>query len=544
MRRSFKSLLVLATGILLTSPAWTEKQERKGQQSRKAVRQEEKFDHYDKWLKEDVVYIITPEEEAVFRKLSSPEEKEQFIEQFWTRRDPDPRTPTNEFREEHYRRIAYANEHFTAGFRGWMTDRGRIYIIHGPPANIESRPTGGVYLRPHHEGGGITATHPYEVWRYRHLEDIGDDIEIEFVDAGNSGLYQLSQSPWDKDASLHVPGEGQTLAEQAGLATRLDHPYFSPGNLEHYPILSDHLRTKDLPYQRYLTYAKVERPPVIKYQDLKELVTVNVTFRNLPFILREDYINLNGEQSLVPITVELENKNLSFREEQGIHVARLAIYGVITSMTNRIALEFEDEVITSYKQDDLEAGRRGRSVYQKMATLDGRMRYKLDLVVKDLNSGNTGVTRRAVSPPQYKANEIAASSLILASAIRPLPELPKQDEMFVLGDVWVYPNPSKLFSKGQTLGVYLQIYHVALDQSTLAPSLKTTYRLLKDGKVIFQDEDVGEGAMHFFSVSRVVIIKTLGLGDLAPGKYQVEVDVLDQIEGRSVTAREEFLLEG
>jgi GWxTD domain-containing protein len=527
---------------LFFCPCWTQRQETR--QGQKAVRNEEKLDYYDKWLKEDVVYIITPEEESVFRKLTSPEEKEQFIEQFWARRDPDPRTPANEFREEHYRRIAYANEHFTAGFRGWMTDRGRIYIIHGPPHNIESRPTGGVYLRPRHEGGGITATHPHEIWRYRHLEGIGDDIELEFVDAGNSGLYQLSQSPWDKDAALHVPGEGKTLAEQAGLATRLDHPYFSPGNLEHYPILSDHLRTKDLPYQRYLTYAKVERPPAIKYQDLKELVTVNVTFRNLPFLVREDYINLNGEQSLVPITVELENKNLTFREEQGIHVARLAIYGIITSMTNRIALEFEDEVITSYRAEDLVTGRRGRSVYQRMATLDGRMRYKLDLVIKDLNSGNTGVTRRAVVPPHFKANEMAASSLILASAIRPLPEFPKQDEMFVLGDIWVYPNPSKLFTKSQPLGVYLQIYNVALDQATLAPSLKATYRLLRDGKVVSQDQDEGEGSMHFFSVNRVVFIKSLGLGDLAPGKYQVEVDVLDQIEGRSVTAREEFVLEG
>ncbi len=122
---------------------------------------------YKKWLSEDVVWIITDEERAAFKQLSNDEERDQFIEAFWQRRDPTPDTIENEFKEEHYRRIAYANEHFPAGIPGWKTDRGRMYIMYGPPDEIESHPSGGSYERPMEKGGGETSTYPFEDWRYR-----------------------------------------------------------------------------------------------------------------------------------------------------------------------------------------------------------------------------------------------------------------------------------------------------------------------------------------------------------------------------------------
>ena len=103
---------------------------------------------YRKWLNEDVAYIITDEERAAFKRLQTDEEREQFIEQFWLRRDPTPDTVENEFKEEHYRRIAYANEHIASGIPGWKTDRGRIYIKYGPPDEIEDHSSGGTYERP------------------------------------------------------------------------------------------------------------------------------------------------------------------------------------------------------------------------------------------------------------------------------------------------------------------------------------------------------------------------------------------------------------
>src|SRR6267378_8064029 len=111
---------------------------------------------------------------------------------FWNRRNPEPESPTNAFREEHYRRLAYADEHFASGIPSRKTDRGRIYLIWGRPDEMESHPAGGTYDRPLEQGGGSTTTYPWELWRYRHLEGIGENIQIEFVDPSGSGEYHMT----------------------------------------------------------------------------------------------------------------------------------------------------------------------------------------------------------------------------------------------------------------------------------------------------------------------------------------------------------------
>jgi GWxTD domain-containing protein len=134
------------------------------------------------WLLNEVPDIITDAERRAFLELGTEEEREQFREQFWRDRNPEPDSQVNTVREEHYRRRAYADGHFASGIPGRKTDRGHIYIMWGPPDEIESHPTGGTYDRPMEQGGGSTTTYPWELWRYRHLEGIGENIEIEFVD--------------------------------------------------------------------------------------------------------------------------------------------------------------------------------------------------------------------------------------------------------------------------------------------------------------------------------------------------------------------------
>ncbi len=155
---------------------------------------------YRKWLNEDVSYIITDEERAAFKQLQSDDQREQFIENFWLRRDPTPDTIENEFKEEHYRRIAYANDNYASGIPGWKTDRGRIYITYGPPDEIEDHSSGGFYERPPEEGGGETSTYPFQQWRYRYIEGVGSNIIIEFVDPTMSGEFHMTMDPSEKDA--------------------------------------------------------------------------------------------------------------------------------------------------------------------------------------------------------------------------------------------------------------------------------------------------------------------------------------------------------
>src|SRR5262252_7634449 len=195
----------------------------------KARQQEDSGKALRRWLDDDVGYIITNEERAAFKKLQTDEEREQFIESFWLRRDPTPDTIDNEYKDDHYERIAYANEHFTSGIPGWKTDRGRIYITYGKPDEKETHPMGGSYERPSYEGGGSTSTYPFEVWFYRYIAGVGSGIEIEFVDPTGSGEYRIARNPYEKDALLHVPGAGLTLAEQLGLSNKADRTAYVNG---------------------------------------------------------------------------------------------------------------------------------------------------------------------------------------------------------------------------------------------------------------------------------------------------------------------------
>jgi GWxTD domain-containing protein len=137
---------------------------------------------YQNWIDEDVLWIATPEEKAAFTRLLENEERDHFVEQFWLRRDPTPGTPENEYKEEHYRRIAYSNVHFATGVAGFKTDRGRTYIVYGPPDEIR------VQL------GGDEAVRPTEIWRYQSIPGYGKDVDLRFVDRCNCGDYRL-QTP-------------------------------------------------------------------------------------------------------------------------------------------------------------------------------------------------------------------------------------------------------------------------------------------------------------------------------------------------------------
>ncbi len=510
-------------------------------QDREALQREEAESYYSRWLNEDVVYIISDEEREVFESLTTLEEKERFIEQFWFRRDPKPRTVENELKVEHYRRIAYANEQFSAGYAGWRTDRGRIYIIHGPPAEIESHASGGSHQRSMREGGGSTTTYPYEVWRYRHIGGVGDDILLEFVDPSLSGEYRLALNPEEKDALLYVPGAGATLAEGMGWATKADRPYFSPGTRDSYPGMLTTAR--DNPFNRYETYSMVQAPTDIKYTDLKEMVDVNIEFTTLPIEVHEDYFRLNDQQMIVPVTVQLSNKDLTFRREGDRQVAKVAVYGIVTSIGRRFVNEFEDELVMAFPADELSTGLSRKSVYQKLLFLDRKQRYKLDLVVKDLNTGQIGVLRKAIVPPTYKNEELEASSVIFAQSIRVLDTIPDQEEMFVIGDVKVTPNITRSFAQGQPLRLYYQVYNTSLDQSTMSPSLKVAYRLLKKGEVLRETADTGGESIQFFSGQRVVLVKELNVTGLPPGDYVIRIEVADQLSGKHLELDESFTIE-
>ena len=300
---------------------------------------------YKKWLDQDVRWIITDSEKKAFLSLSNDEERDAFIENFWRRRNPNPDSPENEYREEHYRRIAYANEHFAAGKPGWMTDRGMIYIKYGKPDSIDSHPSGGQYERPVDEGGGETSTYPFETWHYRYLDGIGDNIDIEFVDSCMCSDYHMTIDRSEKDALLHVPNGGETLYEQMGMAKKADR---FKGGLENLGPGPGSSSNQSKEFDRIELYSKLEAPPEIKFKDLSlaEFLTSKKMLPGpfFPFEVRTDFVKVTDDTVLVPITLQIKNKDITFNTKDGVSKGDVSIVGRISTITDRVVQSFEDPV--------------------------------------------------------------------------------------------------------------------------------------------------------------------------------------------------------
>src|SRR5262245_34718003 len=360
---------------------------KKDKDREKSLRQETSDQFLKKWLDQDVLYIITDEEKAAFKRLTTDEERYQFIEQFWLRRDPSPDTIENEFRDEHYRRIAYANERFASGKPGWKTDRGRIYITFGPPDQIESHPSGGSYLRPPEEGGGTTSTFPFETWRYRYLEgeSLGNEVIIEFVDPTMSGEYRIALDPAEKDALLYVPNAGLTDMEAMGLASKADRFNNTDGTRLGQAMGGRGIRYNE--FERLQQYVALQRPPQIKFKDLETVVNTKISYNLLPFDYLTDFIKITEDTVLTPITVQVHHRDLTFHNKKGMQRSVVNVYGRISTITGRVAQVFEDVVTVETPESLFKQTLEKSSRYQKAVPLRSGL-YKLELVLKDLNSGN------------------------------------------------------------------------------------------------------------------------------------------------------------
>src|ERR1035438_6532115 len=385
---------------------------------------------YRKWLNEDVAYIITDEERTAFKRLQTDEEREQFIEQFWLRRDPTPDTVENEFKEEHYRRIAYANENFASGIPGWKADRGRIYITYGPPDEKETHPSGGTYERPIEEGGGTTSTFPFELWRYRFIEGIGTDINIEFVDPSMSGEYRMTMDPSEKDALLYVPGAGLTMMEQMGMASKNDR--FNRSDGTHLGVPAGQESQKMNEFNRLEQFAKLQKPPAVKFKDLEAAVNSRISYNILPMKVRADFFPLTEASVLTFVTLQFDNKDLQFHAKDGVQKAAVNIFGKVSTMTRRIVTNFEDTVEVTSPPEYLQQTAQRKSIYNKSVPLAPGT-YRLNVVAKDVIGGNLNSYEVALVVPRMDNEKLMASNIVLADLIEHVPTKSIGMGQFVVG---------------------------------------------------------------------------------------------------------------
>jgi GWxTD domain-containing protein len=545
--KSFSAVLTLFTLLSLPIPAQQtqdqgapspvpQNQKLSKEQKQKMKKTLKELDSpYKVWLNEDVVYIISPEERSAFLQLETNEEREQFIEQFWLRRSSNPDLPDNDFKEEHYRRIAYANEHFASGIPGWKTDRGRIYIIWGKPDEIQSHASGETYDRPMEEGGGSTTTYAWETWRYRYLEGIQENVELEFVDPSGTGEFHLTMDPSEKDALLHVPGAGLSLLESMGMASKTDR--FSRTDGTNLPTALGGTPSSLNEFNRLELYSKVQRPPDVKYKDLEAIVTSRMVRDQLKFNYRTDFLKVTSDTVLVPVTVQIPNNQLSFKSKEGVQSAELNIFGRVSTLTDRVVQTFEDSVMKDYPDSLFSMAVKQMSIYQKALPLRPGL-YRLDLVVKDVSSGNVGAVNTRLAVPRYDEEKLEASTLILADQIEHVPAKQIGTGQFVLGSSKVRPRLDADFTTAERLGIYLQVYNLKPDEKTHKSSATFVFTVKKGDQQVMQFKESSEDMKQ--TGDQVTIERLLPLATLAPGKYTLEVSATDKLAQATISRSAEF----
>ena len=543
--RRFLQLLCSA-GLLWPLPSFAQVQPAPQENSAKPQSGKEDKKHHKRlvkepsaedgdWLRNQVPDIISPEERRAFLELGTEEEREQFIEHtFWDPRNPDPESPVNSAKEEHYRRLAYADEHFASGIPGRKTDRGHIYIIWGPPDEIESHPTGGTYDRSPQQGGGSSTAHPWELWRYRHLEGIGENIEIEFVDTSGSGEYHITNDPCEKDALTHVAGAGLSLSEimrQSSKASR-----FTNADGTTCPMPIGGMSASRNEFDALDRYFRVQRPPE-RLKALAELVNTRIVHNDIHMDYRADFLRVTSGTVLVPITVQIPNRDLSFQSKQGVHSAVLNLYGRITTPGGVVVQTFEDLISRDFPESLFKSSLNLSSIYQKSIPVRSGL-YRLDLVIKDTLSGSLGVFNTALRVPHFADDKLDASSLILADQIETVPSRESGKGQFVLNSYKVRPRLSQEFLSTDKLGIFLQLYNLKLDELSHKSNVSVVYRITKDQQEVWRMVETPDHLHQ--GGEQLTIERLIPVAVLVPGRYSIEVTAIDLTTNDTIIRTAEF----
>jgi len=491
---------------------------------------------YTDWLRNVVPDIMTEEERRAFLELSTNEERDQYIEIFWDRHNSRPESPETTFKEEHYRRLAFADEHFASGIPGRKTDRGRIYIIWGPPDEIESHPAGGIYERTPAQGSGSSTAYPWELWRYRHLEDLGENIEIEFVDPTNSGEFRMTMDPCEKDALAHVPGASPSLSELIGRSSKANR--FSSANGTTCPMPLGATPASMQEFEGLDRFFRVQRPPA-RFKDLEPMVSAGIVASQIHLDYRMDFLRATSNTVLVPITLQVPNGDLSFQSKQGVHSAVLNLYGRITTPGGRVIQTFEDLVSRDFPESLFQASLNLSSIYQRTVPLRPGL-YRLDVVIKDTQSGKIGLVNTALRVPHFEDDKLDASSLILADEIAAVPTAQIGIGQFVLGAYKIRPRLSREFSSTDKLGIFLQLYNLKVDETSHKTNVSVAYRITKEQQEVWRAVETPDHLHQ--GGEQLTIERYLPVVSLSPGRYTIEVIAVDLLANETVTRTTEFTL--
>jgi len=420
-----------------------------------------------------------------------------------------------------------------------------MYVMYGAPDEIDSHPSGGSYQRTPEEGGGETSTYPFEDWRYRYLEGVGQDINIEFVDTCMCGEYHMTMDRSEKDALLYTPNGGLTQYEQMGLARKADRFNGGMEKLGAGPFTS---MNQSKQFDRLEQFAKLNRPPPVKFKDLEEVVSHKISVNLMPFDIQTDFVKVTSDTVLVPVTVQVKYKDITFQNKEGVQLGTVNIFGRASTLTGRVAQTFEDTVAVNEPAELLPKELEKMAVYWKALPLRPG-RYRLDVVVKDVNGDRVGTWSRGILVPEYNEDKLATSSLILADQMEKVPARNVGTGSFVIGTTKVRPRVASadgkpvVFRRNQKVNFWMQVYNLSVNQQSHKPSATVEYELVNAAShksvlhAVESTEQMGNVG------EQLTLEKSLAANALVPGLYKLSIRVNDKLSKQMVDPSVTFAVE-
>ncbi len=543
-------------------------------------------DRHKKWLNEEVVYIIAERERREFDSLESETERDQFIERFWALRDPDPATERNEFKEEHYRRIEYANNTFHDGEKGWKTERGRVYIIHGPPDDVSfvfgsDRLPVDVYKPTEVLTGGIGDSGQFsrinlvrpesELWLYRHIDgarNFSTDFEVVFSRVEPSQLYEVNQTirrlgdglnaPYlarlARDSAIMRYYSGQTVG---GGAYKILYagPYKYPDLDSLFQSIFHPSRVPRFDYgEIQLAMGDLERSPGEVLHDrldrrkrLREEVESRISYEPFSMDLNFGSVRADSGVTMVPVTLGISREFAGDTLDLLVELVRPGGISVAT-VSDTLSLDSTGKVSKS-------ASKRGEFLYvSRLSAEPGE--YKLRAYGWLRQRNRTALVEREIRLPDYRGPDVQMSDILLFDKVIRSESRESRDERsrflgrsspIELRHLTLVPAADSRFRRGERLNAFVEVYNPGIDKGSHEPSLDLQCRLLRGGEVIASLPqkvlDYTTDAKVSDNGPRTTYGLSIPLAFLNPGEYSLELQVRDGVRGQAVSKRMAFQID-
>jgi hypothetical protein len=370
-------------------------------------------------------------------------------------------------------------------------------------------------------------------------------VIIEFVDTCMCGDYHMTMDRSEKDALLYTPNAGLTLYEQMGMSSKANR--FN-GGLERLGAgpFNQNLQTKQ--FDRLEQFAKLNKPPAVKFKDLEEIVSHKITVNLMPFDVRADFVKVTSDTVLTPVTIQVKNRDITFTNKEGVQRGVVNIFGRVATLSGRIAQTFEDTVEVMVPAELLPKTTDNSQVYWKALPLKPG-HYRLDIVVKDVNGDRVGNWSKSLMVPDFGDEKLTNSSLIVADQMYPVATKDIGTGSFVIGTMKVRPRvPSAdgkpiAFKRNQKLNFWMQIYNLSVDEKTHKPSATIEYDVFNaaTNKAVVHTTESTEQMGNVGE--QVTLQKTLSAANLGPGLYRIVIKVNDNISKQTVDPTATFSVE-